>query len=161
MTQQKRFSITKKTAVIALAVSALGASGLALACGKGGYGKGMHGGNMSHFLMKEVLDLTDSQNEQIQTIREKEKKQLRKVVEVQKNKKSMLDLSPRDPAYLQKIQELASEKSKVIAERMFEKAKVHAEIYLLLTPAQQEKMDKLRGKMKSKIYERMSHVIDV
>ncbi len=151
MTNEKRFGSTKKAILLVVASLALGGSGLAIACGGGGHGKGMHGAEVPHFVLEEMLELTDSQSEQIKAIREEVRGERRSFTIDSKGKQGMMDVSPSDPEYIEKMEAIAKEKSEMLADRMLARARVHSQIYALLTPEQQAKMDRLREKMKGKM----------
>ncbi len=145
-------TILLTTASAALMASAVVFSGHKSHCNE--HGKGKHGGEISLMIMEEVLDLSSAQVTQIEAIHERKKEARRAMKEKrQANKKSdggIMALNPADADYLNKVEQLAEMKSQRMTARMIEKAKVRAEIYAVLSPEQQAKMDELHSKMQDK-----------
>jgi len=133
------------------------ASGIAVAagggwgdCGAAGAGYGMHrmqedgrGSGPERMInyMGDELSLSDTQREQIRALmgdRSDPRESMRALRE------SHRALDPASPDYLDQVAKLAQEQAQQMAARMVEHAKVHAEIYAILTPEQQQRFSAMR-----------------
>jgi len=94
--------------------------------------------------LDRALDLTDAQKAQISALMDAHQ-QARGERGAMRG--AMMALDPGSPDYEAKVAELAKQQSQAMAQRMMEGAKVHAEIYAVLTPEQQTQYRALQERM--------------
>lgn len=144
-----------KHLIIATAAAVvLGGAGLVLAGGPGGgHGHGMHGrrgpgmmlGRMARVLHR--LDLSAEQREKVHAILDAVKPQFQTHAEaLRASRQQLRDLSPAkfDEAAVRAI---ANSQAKEMADMIVLSQKVRAQVYAVLTPAQQSKLTEMRQKM--------------
>lgn len=146
-----------KHLIIATAAAVvLGGAGLVLAGGPGGghgHGPGMHGrrgpgmmlGRMARVLHR--LDLSAEQREKVHAMLDAVKPQFQAHAEALRTSRQQLrDLSPAkfDEAAVRAI---ADSQAKEMADMIVLSQKVRAQVYAVLTPAQQSKLAEMRQKM--------------
>ncbi len=143
---------TKTTLTAALGTLTLAVASFTWAMGPGGgcdFDKMRRHGE---FMMSELLDLSDEQRSEIKSIRESHgfnKKQMRKG-----HKGMMKDVMSLDPTaadYDAQVDALIEKAQLKISERIKEGAKMHAEVYAVLTPEQQDKFVSFKGKMRDRM----------
>lgn len=136
-----------------LAVVTLGLGGLALAQGghrrgpggPGEFGPGFGGRAGGAFPMLRQLDLSDAQREQIRGIldqNQEESKAIReRLAAARKTQRAAIETLPTDEA---QIRARTSDLSAIEADAAVQRAKVHAAVFQVLTPEQQEKAKQLQ-----------------
>lgn len=104
-------------------------------------------------MMKEQLQLTDAQEEQIRKIFEK----YRNDDDRPEPGHFMQDMQALDPAadnYQQQLEQLAGKQAEQMKARMVKQGQMRAEIYTVLTPEQQKKMQELHSQMRERMEDR-------
>lgn len=134
----------------------LGISGVAIAggprdgdCWKGDGHHGRH--HMS--MLEKKLDLTDEQKASVQQIRDEYRSQMKSRV-TGPDMADFMSLDPEDPAYMDKVREIAEERANAVEQRTLLNAEKHAKIYAILTDEQREKLQQLHEKRKEKFEKR-------
>jgi Spy/CpxP family protein refolding chaperone len=134
-------------ALSAVAVMALGALALAQP-GPGGWhrpGRHMHMGGASFWVLHQ-LDLSDAQHEQVQAIREQHRAELQALSEkLQPAHAALTAAAMTVPADEAQIQARAAELGAVQTEAAELHARIHGEVFQVLTPEQQEKAKALHA----------------
>lgn len=147
----------RKKIMVPLAVAfmlLLGLSSVAATYARDGAGFGRHRGFMARRLARE-LNLTDAQKAQIKTILQAEKPRLQPLMQqLRQNRMAQQDAigAQFDEA---KARAYADQQAKLMSDLMVERARVQSQIYSVLTPEQQQKMQQLRQKRQQRIQERM------
>jgi periplasmic protein CpxP/Spy len=148
---------TTKILTAALAIITLGLGGIAMAQDGGGGGRRGHGGPGGFFrggpggpggpgFPLRQLDLTDAQREQVKAIFDSHKDEFQAIGERMKTarqaQQAAIETQPLDEAAIRaKSTDLAA----VAADAAVLRAKVHAAVFQVLTPEQQEKAKALKA----------------
>ena len=114
-------------------------------------GRGPMGGMIMHGILQ--LNLTDAQKEQLKTLTESHKDEFKTIADNMMAKRGQLgDLVTADTIDEAAIRAKSAEIAAVEADAAVLRAKVHAQVFALLTPEQQAKAKQLRadGKGRSK-----------
>ena len=108
------------------------------------------------YLAKE-LNLTDAQKGQIKTIMQSERATRRPLMlQLAQNRAAMLQATAGGAFDQAKVQQLANQRSQIMAQLMVQKASIHSQIYnQVLTPDQKAKADQLRQTQLARINERV------
>jgi len=137
-----------------LAVVTLGLGGLALAQGGhrhgpgglGEFGHGFGGRAGGPFPMLRQLDLSDAQREQIRSILGQNQEESRAIRErlsaARKAQEAAITIVPTDEG---QIRARTSELAAIEADAAVQRAKLHAAVFQVLTPEQQEKAKQLQA----------------
>lgn len=149
----------KRSIIAILAASTLSLAAAAYAGGHGHHGKhGGFGGGMHRFMLEQQLDLTSEQEAAIDEIYSAAKEQ-RKETSADRSdvRQAMMDLSPADPDYQTKVNELAKQMAAQVEQKILSHASAQAQVYELLTPEQREELAELKEKLKERFAERRQH----
>lgn len=149
----------KRSIIAILAASTLSLAAAAYAGGHGHHGKhGGFGGGMHRFMLEQQLDLTSEQEAAIDEIYSAAKEQ-RKETSADRSdvRQAMMDLSPADPDYQTKVNELAKQMAAQVEQKILSHAAAQAQVYELLTPEQREELAELKEKLKERFAERRQH----
>jgi len=130
-----RMTIVAVVLALALAIG----TGLAIAQpGHHGYGGGFEHHMLS--MMTDYLGLTDAQQAQVKQIFANEKPTMQPLMQqLHQNEQQLRQLETSNNFDEAKVRELASQRAQVMTELTVEKAKVHNQIFNLLTPDQKTK----------------------
>jgi periplasmic protein CpxP/Spy len=104
------------------------------------------------------LNLTDEQRAGIKAILEKEKPAIQSLAGEFLKENAELRSKPNfDEAFVRSV---AQERSATMTEALVEKEKIRAQIFALLTPVQQQKVDQLADELRSVIQDRIGTLGD-
>jgi len=109
-------------------------------------GKAEHGDFQQHWLsyMTDYLDLTDAQQAQAKQILEKEKPGMDTFMTQMKQTHDQLRQLEMAPAFDEaKVRAAAAQQAQIMTEMTVQKARLHSELYQILTPDQQAKAAKM------------------
>jgi len=136
-------SVRSKILAIALAVAVVGAVGVSQTVAKahhhmgGGVGFGLE--HMVGF-MTDYLDLTDAQQAQVKQIMASEKPNVLPLVQqFHQSQQQLHQLETSGTFDEAKVRAAASQQAQVMTELTVQKAKIHSEIFNILTPEQKTK----------------------
>ena len=106
-------------------------------------GKGMHNAEQmqEHRLdaMEQRLGLTETQRQQVGALMERNPQQMsEKHAQMQAFRSQVHSLDPAAADYQDQVAALAKQKTEQMSQQIMERARLHAEIYALLTPEQQQ-----------------------
>ena len=142
-----------KRSIIAIAASVLLATSMStFAC----EGKHDHkrGGFYNLDRLDRVLDLSDSQRAQLETLKEQGKQQRREAFKT-KRKHNLMAMDPSSADYQTQVQALAEHNAEMAKERTLKMAEFRSQVHAILTPEQREilkqKMEKRRDKMEKRM----------
>jgi protein CpxP len=108
------------------------------------HGRGMHGDRFGFF--SGYLDLTDAQKAQAKDIMAKEKPAIQPLMQqLRQGRKQMMQLEQSGTFDEAQVRALASQQAQTMTELMVQKARIHSELYQLLTPEQKDKMQKFQA----------------
>ncbi len=140
------------TAAFALVLFA----GLAFAQGHGGpHGGGMFGGGDMEFFA-DYLDLTSAQQTQMKDTLAKEKTALKPLMEQEfQGHQQMMQLIQSGSFDEAKAQQIASQGSANHIQLEVQKARIHSELYQMLTPDQKTKMNQFLAKHQQRMQQHM------
>ncbi|MEY2414202.1 MAG: periplasmic protein CpxP/Spy [Acidobacteriaceae bacterium] len=143
-----------KTIIAALALVLL--SAFALAQGhRGPHGGGMFGGPDMKFFA-DYLDLTAAQQTQMKETLAKEKPALKPLMEQEfQSHQQMMQLIQSGSFDEAKAQQIATEESATHIQLEVQKARIHAELYQMLTPDQKTKMTQFLAKHQQRMQHHM------
>jgi len=114
---------------------------------------GRHGNVVER--MQSELQLSDEQTRQIRAIfktsREESKKQRSEHREL---RKSLMQLDPSSPDYMQQADQLARRQAEAVANKIRMRARTRQQIHAILTPEQREKARELRQQRMERLQER-------
>ncbi|HEX4003214.1 MAG TPA: Spy/CpxP family protein refolding chaperone [Candidatus Acidoferrales bacterium] len=146
-------TLTIFAAVGTLAVVIIGAHAVHAA----GPLEGMH----SRFLVKHIeddLNLTGDQKAQIKTILVNERpaiQQLRQQIE--QDNGQLHSKTTYDEAF---VRSMAQQESATVADAIVEREKIRSEIFAVLTPDQQQKLEQLGSEVRAAVDDRIAHLGD-
>lgn len=109
----------------------------------------MHGGFEQHILgfMTDYLDLTDAQQAQVKDILAKEKPTIQPLLDQLKQAhQNMMALETTGTFEEAKVRALAAQQTQTMTELMVQKARIHNELFQVLTPDQKAKAIKLMNR---------------
>lgn len=152
---------TNRFRVMAMAaLAAVGIAGVALAQGPGGGNRPPFGsggpfsgggpGGMLMGMMGHALDLTDAQKSQIQTIVQSAFQTNQATINQLKTLREQEIAALKAGKSEQELRTLAQTASPVITQLHAAKLVTEAKVYAVLTPAQREKLDKMRTTMRER-----------
>lgn len=142
----------KQQLVIVMLVSGLSVAGATMAGGKHEHGDAAHGGKHKDrvAMLQKKLDLSDEQAAKIKLLRQEHKEDMKQGNGRNAVKKAIAKLDPNDSDYQKKLDKLADETASKAKYRVLKKGEMKAEMYKILTPEQQNKMEKLQQKRMKK-----------
>jgi Spy/CpxP family protein refolding chaperone len=136
-----------KIVTAALAVALMGAVAVSQTVGKAPYGD--FGAHMLGF-MTDYLDLTDAQQAQVKDILAKEKPNIQPLLDqLKQSHQEMMALETGgtfDANTEAKVRAVAAQQAQTMTELMVQKARIHSELFQLLTPDQKAKAIKLMNR---------------
>ena len=140
----KKYAITAAVAVAVLGVAlAVHAEARFRRASQSWGGPPMAGRFLQH--MTDVLDLTDAQQAQIKSLWQAEQPTIKPLVrQLADTHKQMVAVTAGGKFDQAKVQTLANQQAQTIAQLIVEKQKLQSQVYALLTPDQQAKMDRLQ-----------------
>jgi periplasmic protein CpxP/Spy len=155
---EKRRTLMKKFTTIALtAVLSLVALGTAAAQQAGTWPAIGRGRFFAQHLAHD-LNLSDEQRASIKAILQKEKPAIQALAAQFAQQNAELRSKPAyDESFVRSV---AQERAATVTEAMVEKEKVRAQIFAVLTPAQQQKVNQVTDEVRSMIQERLSTLGD-
>jgi Spy/CpxP family protein refolding chaperone len=104
------------------------------------------GARMLEFLAQR-LQITDEQRTQIQSIVQTEKSLLQPHMQALRETRQQLREATRDGVYDEnQVRELVAQQTQALGELLVARHRVEAQIYEILTPAQREELEQLRGR---------------
>lgn len=109
----------------------------------------MHGGFDQHILgfMTDYLDLTDAQQAQVKDILGKEKPTIQPLLDqLKQGHQSLMALETSGTFDEGKVRALATQQTQTMTELIVQKARIHNELFQLLTPDQKAKAIKLMNR---------------
>jgi len=132
-----------KLIIVLLAVAVVGAVAVSQTVGPD-----MHGGFDQHILgfMTDYLDLTDAQQAQVKDILAKEKPTIQPLLDQLKQSHQSLMALETGTFDEGKVRALAAQQTQTMTELMVQKARIHNELFQLLTPDQKAKAIKLMNR---------------
>src|ERR1700758_5559973 len=123
--------------IAALAVVLIGAVAVSQTVAKGPH---MHGGGFGeHMLgfMTDYLDLTDAQQAQVKDILAKEKPTIQPLLDqLKQGHQDLMALETSGTFDEAKVRALAAQHTQAMTELLVQKARIHSELFQLLTPDQ-------------------------
>jgi Spy/CpxP family protein refolding chaperone len=139
--------LTAAAALSAAGMSAANAADEATAPQTGGHGWHHHGGPW-HLLSK--LDLNASQKQQIKEIMTAAHPQMQSLHEqMQANMQKLQQTAPTDPNYSSIASQVGQTHGSLAAQALSQRAEVRAQVFKVLTPAQQSQLTTLEAQMRS------------
>jgi Spy/CpxP family protein refolding chaperone len=148
-----RFFAAGTALLVVLAVAAALAQGMhhhGGAMGEFGFGDHMLG------YLTDVLDLTQAQQDQAKAIMDKEKPVIqplmKQLMQAHKDLSSLEDSGTFDEA---KVRALAAQNTQAMTELFVQKARIHAELFQILTPDQKTKLAQVKAKHEARMQEHM------
>tara|TARA_R110001583_G_scaffold28577_2_gene101121 strand:- start:644 stop:1087 length:444 start_codon:yes stop_codon:yes gene_type:complete len=115
----------------------------------GRYEKGQHNPEQKLQRLEQELSLNDMQRQQMAELLQQRSGQMAaKHTQMQQFRSQMQGLSPAAADYQDQVEKIAKQKAEVMSKQMVEGAKLHVQMYALLTPEQQQlfsKMEQRRG----------------
>jgi periplasmic protein CpxP/Spy len=108
-----------------------------------------HGGFDRHILgfMTDYLDLSDAQQAQVKDILSKEKPTIQPLLDqLKQGHQSLLALETSGPFDEGRVRALATQQTQTMTELIVQKARIHNELFQLLTPDQKAKAIKLMNR---------------
>ncbi len=115
----------------------------------GRYEKGQHNPEQKLQRLEQELSLNDMQRQQMAELLQQRSGQMAaKHTQMQQFRSQMQGLSPAAADYQDQVEKIAKQKAEVMSKQMVEGAKLHVQVYALLTPEQQQlfsKMEQRRG----------------
>jgi periplasmic protein CpxP/Spy len=108
-----------------------------------------HGGFEQHLLgfMTDYLDLTDAQQAQVKDILSKEKPTIQPLLDqLKQGHQSLMALETSGTFDEGKVRALATQQTQTMTELIVQKARIHNELFQLLTPDQKAKAIKLMNR---------------
>ena len=111
------------------------------------------------YLAKE-LNLTDGQKAQIKTIMQSQRAATRPLMlQLAENRAAMITATANGAFDQAKVQQLANQRSQIMAQLMVQKASIHSQIYnQVLTADQKAKADEMRQNQLTRINERVQRL---
>lgn len=129
--------------------------------GFGGPGRGFAGGFGGPPLLLRQLDLTAEQREQVRTIFEQQREELRAAGErlraAEQGRQEAITAVPYDE---QAIRNSSNEIAAAMTDLAIVEARIHSQIHALLTPEQQAKADELRAERQKRMEERHRRMLE-
>lgn len=124
------------------------------AAGGEGFGFEHHLLNM----MTDYLDLTDAQQAQVKQIMAAEKPTIQPLVQQLHQSEQQIRQIEESGAFDEaKVRALASQQSQTMSELIVEKAKIHSQIFNILTPDQKAKAQKLMARHEARFQRHMQN----
>ncbi|MDP9161372.1 MAG: Spy/CpxP family protein refolding chaperone [Acidobacteriota bacterium] len=147
---------TSKFKILIATLALMLLSVFALAQGhRGPHGDGMFGGPDMEFFT-DYLDLTASQQTQMKDTLAKEKPALKPLMEQEfQSHQQMMQLIQSGSFDEAKAQQIAVQESATHIQLEVQKARIHAELYQMLTPDQKTKMNQLMAKHQQRMQQHM------
>jgi periplasmic protein CpxP/Spy len=106
------------------------------------HGHGMFGGSMGFHA--RALNLTDDQRAQMKSVMAKEKPALKPLFsQMAATRQQLRQLEMSDTFDESKVRELASQQAQTMTELTVQRARIHSELYQILTPEQKTKMTQM------------------
>ncbi len=113
------------------------------------------GGHMLGFFA-DYLDLTDAQQDQIKQILAKEKPAIQPLLEqMSQSRHELRQLSQSGSFDEAKVRALATQQSAAMTELIVQKARIHSELFQVLTPEQKAKMVKFMDRKEQRFHKWM------
>lgn len=147
-----------KLAAVALGVMLVASAAMSQSPGKGGRGEGF--GFEGHMLgmMTDYLDLTDAQQAQVKQIMATEKSNILPLVQqLHQSNQQLRQLEESGTFDEAKVRALASQQSQTMTELMVEKAKIHSQIFNILTSDQKAKAVKIMDRHEARFEHHMQN----
>ena len=135
-------SVRSKILAIALALAVVGAVAFSQTVAKAHPHMGGEGFGLEHMvsLMTDYLDLTDAQQAQVKQIIVSEKPNVLPLVQqLHQSQQQLRQLETSGTFDEDKVRAAASQQAQIMTELTVEKAKIHSQIFNLLTPEQKTK----------------------
>jgi Spy/CpxP family protein refolding chaperone len=146
-----------KKLLIATVIAGLGVVGLAAAAQQNGKWQQRRERFLAQHLIHD-LNLSDAQRTDIKAILQKEKPAIQAIAGDLEKENAQLRAKPQfDEGFVRSV---AQKRNATLTEALVEKEKVRAEIFAVLTPAQQEKANQIGAEMRSMIQERIATIGD-
>jgi Spy/CpxP family protein refolding chaperone len=120
-----------------------------------------YGGFENHMLsmMTDYLGLTDAQQAQVKQIFANEKPNMQPLMQqLHQNEQQLRQLETSNNFDEAKVRDLASQRAQVMTELTVEKAKVHNQIFNLLTPDQKTKAIDFLNRREQRFQQHMQHM---
>jgi Spy/CpxP family protein refolding chaperone len=115
--------------------------------GHSGMKEGMYGGEKFLDRMTDRLKLTTEQRSSVQAVLQKSQPQRANLGEkMQANRKALKELARSGKSDSNQLATLAQERGQLVADMIVQRSKVRGEIRDILTDAQREQFDQIRGK---------------
>lgn len=114
---------------------------------------GRERGAMREYMFTEILQLSETQRQAIDAIRQDFREEKRANFSKGKGKgqnSEWMDLDPGAADYQAQVAQLAEAKSERMKAAMLQRAQMHADIYEILTPEQREKFVEVKQQMREK-----------
>lgn len=118
-----------------------------------GHEFGMRGGMMG-FPFKE-LDLTDAQRAQVKSVMQKEHSTMKPLMQQTHQMEQQLKQYSEGTYDEAKVQALVSQQAQTLVQIKVQEARIHNEIYQLLTPEQQSKLKELEANREARMQQHM------
>ncbi|PYX83426.1 MAG: hypothetical protein DMG70_10190 [Acidobacteria bacterium] len=155
-------SVRRRILAIALAVAGVGAAAVSQTVAKahrhmgGGQGLGLE--PMVGF-MTDYLDLTDAQQAQVNAIIASEKPNVLPLVQqVHQSQQQLRQLETSQTFDEGKVRAAASQQAQIMTELTVQKAKIHSEIFNILTPEQKSKATQFSQRREERFQKRMQQI---
>lgn len=102
-----------------------------------------------------MLDLTDAQKTQIKAILEAEKPVVQPLIlQLATNRKEMQEITSNGSFNESQVQAIANKQGQLMSKLIVEKERVQSQVYVVLTPEQRAKAEKLRNQFMERFQER-------
>ena len=119
------------------------------------HGHGMFGGSMMGFHAR-ALNLTDDQRTQMKSVMAKEKPALKPLfTQLATTRQQIRQLEMSDTFDEAKVRELATQQAQTMTELTVQQARIHSELYQLLTPDQKTKLTQMMQQRQQRIQEHL------
>ena len=155
-------SVRRRILAIALAVAGVGAAAVSQTVAKahrhmgGGQGLGLE--PMVGF-MTDYLDLTDAQQAQVNAIIASEKPNVLPLVQqVHQSQQQLRQLETSQTFDEGKVRAAAAQQAQIMTELTVQKAKIHSEIFNILTPEQKSKATQFSQRREERFQKRMQQI---
>jgi len=119
------------------------------------HGHGMFGGSMLGFHAR-ALNLTEDQRSQMKSVMAKEKPALKPLfAQLATTRQQVRQLEMSDTFDEAKVREVATQQAQAMTELTVQQARIHSELYQLLTPDQKAKLTQMMQQRQQRIQEHL------
>ncbi len=140
----------QKLSLVIITATLLGVAGASYAFGPG---PGCHGmsphAEMKDFMFANLLELSDEQQASIDALRKNHRAQMQAQF-AGSRPEHLFDLRPDQSDYRDQVRVIAQQKAQRVEQMIIARAQLQGEIYALLTPQQQDKLEQMRAEIRQK-----------